>query len=142
MASSLCIALLLGSTLHVFPTDGITLKWTHTVEKSPWEEDYRVVDGALIIEEARIRTGGAGMEPPRDAIWSSGWWRYKPAIGPLEDVILANSEFGEGYTICRGNACQLLRELTPAGELVKITRAPCAGGLIHDHVRRNPEVQR
>ena len=134
--------MLLGSTLHVFPTDRITLKWMHTVEKTPWEEDYRIVDGALIIEEARITSGGAGMEPPRDAVWSSGWWRYKPAIAPLKDVILANSEFGQGYTICRGNTCQLLRDLIPVGEFAKITPAQCIGVLKHDSVMRNAGVER
>jgi hypothetical protein len=137
MASSLCIAVLLGTAVHTLPTDRITLSWTHTVEKTRWEEDYRIVGIALTIEEARVKTSGAGMEPPRDATWSSGWWRYKPSIGLLKEVILANSGFASGYTICWANICESMRELVPRGEFIKIAPEPCGGMLEKDQALRD-----
>ena len=134
--------MLIGSTLHIFPTSSITLKWTHTVEKTPWEEDYRIVDDALMIEEARVKTSGAGMEPPADAIWVSGWWRYKPSTGLLKEVILANSEFAPGYTICRINVCQSIRELGPPGEFARIVPARCGGVLEKDQAVHDAIVER
>src|SRR3954468_1780409 len=111
MASPLCIAVLLGTAVHTLPTDRITLSWTHTVEKTRWEEDYRIAGDALTIVEARVKTSGAGMDPPANATWSFGWWRYKPSIGLLKEVILANSEFAPGYTICWANFCESMQEL-------------------------------
>jgi hypothetical protein len=137
MASSICIAVLLGTAVHALPTDSITLSWTHSVEKTRWEEDYRVVGSALMIEEARVKASGAGMDPPRDASWSSGWWRYKPSIGLLEEVTLANSEFAPGYTICWANTCRSLLELAPRGEFVKIVSEPCGGMLENDRALRD-----
>jgi len=141
MASSLCIAVLLGTAVHTLPTDRITLSWMHTVEKTQWEEGYRIADGALTIEEARVKTSGAGMDPPRDATWSSGWWRYKPSIGFLEEVILANSEFALGYTICWANFCESMRELVPRGEFVKIAPQPCGGTVEKDQALRDSTAE-
>jgi len=133
----MCIAVLLGTAVHALPTDSITLSWTHTVEKTGWEEDYRVVGRSLIIEEARVKTSGAGMDPPRDAIWFSGWWRYRPSTGLLQEVTLANSEFAPGYTICWANNCRALQELALRGEFVKIVSKPCGGTLETDGTLRD-----
>ena len=141
MAFSTCIAVLLGAAVHTLPTDRITLSWTHTVEKTRWEEDYRIVGSALIIEEARVKTSGAGMEPPRDATWSSGWWRYKPSIGLLDEVILANSEFASGYTICWANVCEPMEGLVPRGDFVKIAPQPCAGALAKDKALHDAVIE-
>jgi hypothetical protein len=137
MVTSMCMAVLVGTVIHALPTDRITLSWTHTVEKTRWEEDYRVVGRALMIEEARVEGSGAGMDPPGDAIWSSGWWRYRPSIGLLEEVTLANSEFARGYTICWANTCRLLHELAPRGEFVKVVSKPCRGMLKTDRALRD-----
>lgn len=126
MASPLCIAVLLGTAVQILPTDRITLSWTHTVEKTRWEEDYRIVGGVLMIDEARVKTSGAGMEPARNASWSAGWWRYKPSIDPLKEVILANSEFALGYTICWKSFCESMDKIVPRGEFVKIGPKPCS----------------
>lgn len=137
MVFSMCIAMLLGTAVHALPTDSITLSWTHTVEKTRWEEDYRIAGRALMIEEARVKGSGAGMDPPRDAIWSAEWWRYRPSIGLLEEVTLANSEFAPGYTICWANTCRSLQELAPRGEFVKIVSKPCRAMLETDRALRD-----
>ena len=125
MTSALCIALLFGSSIRVLPTDHMTLRWVHTVEKRPWEEDYRVSGGGLRIDEARVKTSGAGMDPPRDAIWKAGWWRYRPTTGVLPELVLANSEYAPGYTLCWADTCRLLSEFVSVGTFVRIASRAC-----------------
>src|SRR5437870_992258 len=123
---AMCIVIMTGSTAYVLPTDAITLAWTHTVEKTPWEEDYIVAGGALVIRQARVKASGAGMDIPPDAIWAGGWWRYTPTLKPLYEVTLANSQFAPGYTICWQGVCRPLKSIIPARDFVKIAPAPCA----------------
>jgi hypothetical protein len=120
-----CLALLAGTGTHLFTDSAFTLAWLHSVEKVPWEEDYSVHDGKLIIKEARIKRSGAGMEPPTDAIWSYGWWHFKPALPPLESLSLANSSFAAGYTICVRSGCVPLERFAPRGQVATLTARPC-----------------
>jgi hypothetical protein len=66
----LCIALVGIAGAVVLPTETITLSWTHTVEGTPWEEDYAIRDGALVLTLARVKRSGAGMHPPDGALWA------------------------------------------------------------------------
>ncbi|HZP79084.1 MAG TPA: DUF1850 domain-containing protein [Pseudolabrys sp.] len=125
MLGAMCIAFAAGSATVVLPTDKITLSWVHTVERTPWEEDYAIENGALVIKEARVKRSGAGMDPPDDATWHDGWWHYRPSIGPLPEVLLANSPFAAGYTICWGGRCRPLNELTPVSTQVKLFATHC-----------------
>jgi hypothetical protein len=116
----------MGSSLSVvLPTDKLTLSWTHTVESTPWEEDYVVKNGALVIVEARVKRNGAGMDAPTDAVWAQGWWRYAPSLDPLSEVLLANSSFAGGYNICWGGRCQSLVTFIAADNVVKLVPANC-----------------
>ena len=63
--------------------DDITLRWTHSIQKIVWEEDYRREGGALRLVEARVRGTGAGMEPPANAVLREGAWHYTPTLPPL-----------------------------------------------------------
>ena len=135
MIPTLCIALLLGSVVQVLPTDRMTLTWMHSVEKRPWEEDYRVFGDALVIDEARVKTSGAGMDPPPDAIWEAGWWRYRPTTGVLSELVVANSEHAAGYTLCWGGVCRALSELVGANAFVRIAARACLPQT-HDGQRR------
>jgi hypothetical protein len=123
----MCIAVVLATGVQVLPSDAITLSWTHSVEKTRWEEDYRVAGHRLVIEEARIRSSGAGMDAPREARWSEGWWRYRPALEPLDEVVLANSESVPGYTVCWEGTCLPLQEIALRGDPVTLVAARCAG---------------
>jgi len=78
MISALCIALSAGAATLVLPTKTITLSWVHSVEQTPWEEDYTIEQNDLILEEARIKRSGAGMDPPGEAIWRDSWWLIDP----------------------------------------------------------------
>jgi hypothetical protein len=55
--SGICLAA--GVIAAFLPLSEFTLAWTHSIEKIRWEEDYRVQDNRLVLQEARIR-GSAG----------------------------------------------------------------------------------
>jgi hypothetical protein len=121
-ALGLCLALAAGTpgtpdTAPAFvPGERFTLAWTHSIERTRWEEDYAVVvdpgtaQGVLLrAVAARIRGSGAGMEPPPDAVLRDGWYHYVPA--ELEPALLrlSRSGFVPDYELCVGSAaCQPL----------------------------------
>ena len=42
--------------------DTIRLSWIHSVELTPWEEDYEILpDGTLLLKTARFKSYGAGV---------------------------------------------------------------------------------
>lgn len=96
-----------------------TLAWTHSIEKTRWEEDYRVRrDGAgrldLLLERARIRGTGAGMEPPPDAVLRDGWYEYRPADQPDGALRLTRSTYTPDYDWCVAGRCMPLGQLLPS----------------------------
>src|SRR3546814_13153104 len=101
----------------------MTVTWTHTVEKTRWEEDYSASAEGIVIMEARIEAIGAGMEPPASAIREGRWWWYKPSLPVLPSVVLANSTFADGYSLCWSTECRPLAVIAPQGE--QIGRASC-----------------
>lgn len=120
-----CIVLVAGAAIVVLPTPTITLAWTHTVEKTRWEEDYVASIEGVAITEARIEAIGAGMEPPASAIREGRWWRYKPSLPILPSVVLANSTFADGYSLCWSTECRPLAVIAPQGEQVAIGASEC-----------------
>lgn len=115
---SLCI--LAGGKVTVLAVSAFTLSWSHSVEKTRWEEDWRITAAGLEIVEARVKGSGAGMEPPEGAVLKDGWWTYRPTVGARPTVRLAASgETGAGWTLCADQAC---RELgAEAGEPVELS---------------------
>jgi hypothetical protein len=124
MAPMLCVGLLAMAGRIVLPTDAFTLAWVHTVERTPWEEDYAIHGGQLSIRQARVKRSGAGMDPGPGAIWSDGWWKYVPSLSVLPKIALANSAEAPGYTICWQGTCQALKSLVGSG-VVTIAPLPC-----------------
>jgi hypothetical protein len=106
-----------------------TLSWTHSVERTRWEEDWRLSGTGLEIVEARVRGSGAGMEPPEGAVLKDGWWTYRPALPPVPSLVLAASgATGEGWRLCAAGEC---REIgVSAG--APATIAACADGWAAD----------
>ena len=103
-AMSLCI-LAAGKTT-VLAVTAFTLSWTHSVEKTRWEEDWRVTPAGLEIFEARVKGSGAGIDPPEGAVLEDGWWTYEPRIGARPAVTLAASgATGSGWTLCADQTC-------------------------------------
>ncbi len=83
----LCL-LAAGATIRL-GTIALTLAWTHSIEKTRWEEDWRATPAGLALEEDRIQATGAGMEPPPNARFDGQWWHYKPPLPPMPSVIAA-----------------------------------------------------
>ena len=122
----LCIAA--GALVAALAVDSFTLAWTHSIEKIRWEEDWRIEDGRLRLVEARIRGSGAGMEPPDDAVFEHGAWRYAPNIPPLPRLRLAHSTFTAGYELCTEGRCRPLADLAGSAENAPVELYACEGG--------------
>ena len=101
---TLCI-LAAGKTIAV-AASAFTLSWTHSVEKTRWEEDWRATAAGLHLVEARVKGSGAGMEPPEGAKLEDGWWAYSPELAPQKSLNLAASgATGGGWRLCAGGDC-------------------------------------
>lgn len=104
---SLCV--IAAGKATVLAATAFTLSWTHSVEKTGWEEDWLAADDALTVVEARIKGSGAGMEPPEGARLEGGWWVYAPALPALPRLVLAASGATQsGWRLCAGNDCLTL----------------------------------
>jgi hypothetical protein len=119
----LCL-LAAGATIRV-GTIALTLAWTHSIEKTRWEEDWRATPAGLVLEEDRIQATGAGMEPPAGAQFDGRWWHYKPKLAPLQNVILRRSGATADWTVCIAGTCQPMRDYLPAdADPVTLTTCP------------------
>lgn len=118
---SLC--LIAAGKLTALGTAAFTLTWSHSVERSAWQEDWRLTGQGLEIVEARIKGSGAGMEPPEGAVLSGGWWRYRPELKPLAELRLATSTVAEPWQLCTSGACLTLSAESGADE-VAVARCP------------------
>lgn len=94
--------------------EAVTLQWTHSIQKTLWEEDYRLQGDALKLTSARIQGTGAGMEPPPDAVLRDGAWHYTPALPPLPGVQLRHSPHVAPYVVCVAGDCRPLPAWLPA----------------------------
>lgn len=123
--TALCLAG--GGSLVKLAVTSFTLVWLHTIEKVPWEEDWRVEADRLVLTEARIKGSGAGMEPPPEARLEDGSYRWSPADGGRSEVILRRSPVPEAgdWTLCAAGACRPLGAILPA-EADPVTLYPCS----------------
>lgn len=121
MTLSLC--LIAAGKLTLLGATVFTLSWSHSVERSAWQEDWRLTGQGLEIVEARIQGSGAGMEPPEGAVFSGGWWRYKPDVEPLDQLRLAASTAVEPWQLCTPQACVMLPADTGKDEII-VARCP------------------
>lgn len=108
MALALCLAR--GAASLVLATSQFTLAWTHSIEKTRWEEDWRVTPAGLLVVEARISGSAAGMEPPEGAVLRGGVWHYHPTLPPQPSVTLAASGFTADHELCLPGRCRPLHE--------------------------------
>ena len=93
--------------------DRFTLVWTHSIEKTDWEEDYVVAGSWLYLSGARIRGSGAGMEPTDDAQLVGGAYVYRPAQRWFRALDLARSSFVKDYRLCIAGSCQPMSNWIP-----------------------------
>lgn len=103
-----------------------TLAWTHTIEKTPWEEDWRIEGGALLLREARISATGAGMEPPPEAVLDHGRYRWRPSLPPQTQLTLARQPGIADFRLCADGQCRPLSDwLGEPDETRRVTLRPC-----------------
>jgi hypothetical protein len=121
----IALCLIAGTVVASLPLPGnaFSLRWTHSVEKVEWQEDYGVTLAGLSLREARIRGSGAGMEPPDGAVLKNGWWVYRPEIAPLARLTLAASGHTDDHWLCVQDDCRPLSALT--GGAGPVTLEPC-----------------
>jgi hypothetical protein len=91
-----------------------TLAWTHSVQKTEWEEDWRIADNRLVIVEARVEGTGAGMEPPPESRFDGRFWRWTPAMTPMPEVVLRRAGATDDWRLCVAGSCQPLNAVLPA----------------------------
>lgn len=113
-----------GETARIAATL-FSLSWMHSVEKVPWEEQWRVEQDKLVVVQARVKGSGAGMEPPPHARLEGGWYVWTPTDGERREIVLRQTEFG-AWTFCAtGAPCAPLTSLLPRAA-DPITLRPCA----------------
>ena len=120
---SLC--LLSSGVVKTLSLAAFTLLWTHSVEKTAWQEDWRVTREGLELVRARIKGSGAGMEPPPDARLVEGWFQWQPRQPPMPQLLLANSGVAGEWRLCANGKCRTLSEIfgRPIGVNVTTMRA-------------------
>ncbi len=103
-----------------FPVQAFTLAWTHSIEKTRWEEDYSVVAPAsvnqppiLVAGTARVHGSAAGMEPPPDAVLQDGWYEYQPSAQLPAQLRLTRSGYTADYEWCVQGKCRPMTDIMP-----------------------------
>ncbi|HEX3633541.1 MAG TPA: DUF1850 domain-containing protein [Casimicrobiaceae bacterium] len=105
-----------GVVRATLPADHFTLAWQHSVEKTRWEESYRIEGDRLRLTAARIQGLGAGMEPPPGAVLRRGWWTWEPQSRALPVLTLTQSTYTSDWTLCWQNRCRMLGALVPPAQ--------------------------
>jgi len=108
------LCLIAGGIVVALSGERATLAWTHSVERQTWEEDWRATDRGPVVETARVRGSGAGMEPGADARLVDGAWVWHPKVPPTPAVRLARSGATADWRLCEGGACRPFEALLPA----------------------------
>ncbi|WP_157017956.1 DUF1850 domain-containing protein [Mesorhizobium xinjiangense] len=104
---SLCV--IAGGKTAVLAAAAFTLSWTHSVEKTRWEESWRWTPAGFEIVEARVQGSGAGMDPGEGAVLKDGWWVWRPRVPAQSEIVLAASGATVGgWRICADGACRTL----------------------------------
>jgi hypothetical protein len=120
---SLCLASAGG--VKTLAIAAFTLVWTHSVEKTDWQEDWRITPQGLELVQARVKGSGAGMEPPPDARLVGGWFQWQPRLAPMPEVVLGNSGAAGEWRLCIEGRCRTLSDILghPVGANVTTMRA-------------------
>ena len=118
----LCLAA--GAVLAPLLAAEVTLAWTHSVERIPWEEDWRLAAGGLVLAEARVRGSGAGMEPPPEARLENGAWRWTPRLPALREVVMRRSGATADWRVCVRGACRPMGDYVP-NDADPVALRPC-----------------
>lgn len=105
-----------GTTVRL--AAAVTLVWTHSVQKTRWEEDWRATPAGLVLAAASVEGSGAGMEVPDGAERRDGAWHWRPALPAQREVRLRRSGATADWQVCIEGKCR------PMGELVATDADP------------------
>ncbi|NDV86485.1 DUF1850 domain-containing protein [Aurantimonas aggregata] len=95
------ICILAAGKALTLAASAFTLAWTHSVEKTLWEESWTAGPAGLTVVEGQIAGSGAGMEPPPDAVREGDAYVYRPSVPAIPELVLAASgATGSGWTLC------------------------------------------
>ncbi len=122
--TALCIAAA-GAIAAVLPIEAFTLTWTHSVERVPWREEWRIVEDRLQLVEASVAGSGAGMEPSAGARLERGAWVHRPAGPAVARLALVHSSFADDYALCWRDGCRPLSDLVPVDVPGGVVLYPC-----------------
>jgi hypothetical protein len=110
-AGGLSLCLLSAGVVKTLALAAFTLAWTHSVEKTDWQEDWRISARGLELVQARVKGSGAGMEPPPEARLVDGWFQWQPKRAALPQLVLGNSGAAGEWRICADGHCRTLSEI-------------------------------
>jgi len=103
---SLCLAsAVLALSLGLDAGQQFSLRWTHSVEQTEWVEQWRVQGPDLMLEQARVRGSGAGMEPPEGAVLQDGWYVYPSRLRVSVLHLAVSGATGSGWQLCTAAGC-------------------------------------
>jgi hypothetical protein len=102
--NAVCL-LIAGVVRATLPATEFSLAWDHSVEKTRWEERYRINADRIELTEAAVQGTGAGMEPPPGAVLRDGWWRWSPKPMSLSELRLTYSTYTTDYRLCWSRHC-------------------------------------
>jgi hypothetical protein len=103
--TGLCIAAA-GAAIHVAAAS-FSLSWTHTVEKTLWQEDWLIEGDRLLLTRASVQGSGAGMEPPAEARLDHGSYVWEPMTERSEIVLRRDPHAGD-WRLCAAGRCDTL----------------------------------
>jgi len=135
---SVCV--LAPAAMLALAGSGFSLVWTHSVEKVEWRERWVVTGSQLVLQEARVRGSGAGMEPPDGSVLEDGWWVYRADRAVPQLNLAVSGATGRGWQLCTGDdgalTCHDLEsELAVAGRApteLRLRPGPCPASTSKD----------
>lgn len=112
--------LMIGTLALPLSQPQFTLRWTHSIERTEWRENWDITAEGLRLRTAAVKGSGAGMEPGENASLQNGWWVWTPPLSVQPTLVLAASgATAEGWTLCDQASC--LTVGTESGEPITLT---------------------
>ncbi|MBO0903198.1 DUF1850 domain-containing protein [Jiella sonneratiae] len=123
------ICVLSAGKTAIFAASSFVLAWTHSVEKTRWEEHWTAGPQGLTVTEGRIEGSGAGMEPPDNARLEGNAYVYALDRRPIAELVLAASGGTvSGWRFCaKGSPCVELGRKAEAPIVISWCPAPADG---------------
>jgi hypothetical protein len=119
----MALCMIVGGFVTRLAAATFTLAWTHSVERTAWQEEWRIDGERLVLVTARVKGSGAGMEPGPDAVAEDGWWRWQPDRS-VASLTLARSHAVPDWHLCVEDDCRTLAGLGDSTATVELRPCP------------------